>query len=89
MHTGNVDDPSPPSLLHLGQGVSCSVEGRAEIERDDLFPNVLGELLDGADVLHAGIVDQDVDLPEVGNRLLDEVLGVAGLGEIGEDELGG
>ena len=88
VHAGDVDDASPLSLLHAGQGVAGGVEGRAEVERNHFLPDLFGELLHLADVLHSRVVHQDVHLSEVRDRFLHQSAAVSGLSEIREDELG-
>ena len=67
MDTGNINNSSPSTLLHLGKCVFGSIERWAQIERDNFFPNVLGEIFHSADVLHSSIIDEDVNFTKVGN----------------------
>ena len=71
MYTCDVDDSSPFSLLHPRQSVSWSVEGWAEVEWNNFLPNLLREVFNLADMLHTCIVHKDIDLAEMGDRLLD------------------
>ena len=58
---GDVDDPAPALRAHQRQRRGGGVEGRGEVDRDDLVPLLGREVGDRRDVLDAGVVDQDVD----------------------------
>jgi hypothetical protein len=85
---GDVDDSAPASLLHEGEGVLGEVEGRAEVQRDDLLPLGVGEVGHLVDVLHACVVHQHVHASEVLQGLIHDLLAVGSLRQVGEDELG-
>jgi hypothetical protein len=48
----------------------------AQVDVEDAVELLLGQVLDGRGVrAHAGVIDEDVDAPELLERLVDEVLG--------------
>jgi hypothetical protein len=61
MDESNVDDPAPTLGLHYRPGIFGQQEGPSEHQGDHVFPSLLGEGLEGLDVLVAGVVHQDVD----------------------------
>jgi hypothetical protein len=69
----DVDDAPEAALAHASMHRVSTVEAGAEVGVDDLVPLLVGHLVHGAVAGDAGVVDQDVDRPEV---LLD--LGDAG-----------
>ncbi len=66
-----------------GERGARGVPGRRQVERDDRFILLGREILDRADVLDAGIVDEDVDAAEACDRLLDEAGGLFALHQVG------
>ena len=70
MRRRRVDDPAPAARLHARQGGADGVEGGGEIDGDDGVPLVDRELVDGRDMLDAGVVHQNVD----------RAVGLSGLG---------
>lgn len=88
MYGSDVDNASPTSLLHVGEGGLGEVEGRAEIEGNDLLPLGIGEVGHLIDVLHTRITDQYIHSSEILDSLFDDLFAVSRLGEISEDELG-
>ena len=80
-----VDDAAAALLDHDRQHVAQAAHIAHELELQRLRPVLLGEMLDHAARRGAGIVDHDVDAAERLVALLDEVLGVGVLGEIGDD----
>ncbi len=61
MRARGVDDPPPPARLHPRHGCPRGVESGGEIERDDRVPLVGREGFDRGDVLHPGIIDENID----------------------------
>jgi hypothetical protein len=95
---GDVDDVPGPALAHAREDGRDAVQHPAQIDVDGAVPVVDAQLLDEGERHHAGVVDQDVDMPvacergvgesldtvEVGDVQL-RVLGVvAGVGELGD-----
>ena len=66
MRRGDVDDASELARLHLRHHRFDQVECGEQVDREDCVPFVVGKLLDRRDVLDAGVVDDDVDLAELG-----------------------
>ena len=62
--------------------VALRVEGGIQVERDDEVPFVEREFLNGRDMLHAGIVDEDVDAAERVDRGLGHRRGGVGVGDV-------
>ena len=59
------------------------MESRAEIDRDDLVPVFGREILDRADMLDAGVVDQDIQPSERLDRTRDHVRDLVRLRHVG------
>jgi hypothetical protein len=57
---GDVDHPAPASPVHPGQDRPGEPERRLQHDRDHRLKPFRRELLDGGDVLEAGVVDQHV-----------------------------
>src|SRR3546814_1213767 len=72
MGRSRLDDPAPFLLLHVGQRKPRGMESRVEIERDDEVPSVDRKLLDRGDVLHSGIVDEDIHTAKAFSRFRSE-----------------
>ncbi len=79
----DVDDPSAALLLHDRHGRLGGVEGRRQIDGDDQVPLVVREILDRGHVLDAGVIDQDVQLAELGLGLGHHVGDLSRLGHVG------
>ena len=80
-----VHDAAAALLDHDRQHVTQAAHVAHELELQALLPVVLGQMLDHAAGRGAGIVDHDVDAAERLVGLLDEVLGVVVLAQIGGD----
>ena len=65
MRRGGVDDAAPAALLHAGHGGADAMEGRRQVDGDDLVPLLDREFLDRRHELDAGVVDEHVDRAEV------------------------
>ena len=72
MRRGDIDDPAPFALFHVGKAQADRMERAGKIDRDDHVPLLDREFLDRRHILDAGIVDHHVDLPEALGRLGDE-----------------
>ncbi len=59
------------------------MEGGAEVERDDQIPALHRELVNGGDMLHAGIVDEDIDAAQRAGGLGHHRLDLLGPGQVG------
>ena len=63
------------------------VEGRGEVEGNDLFPLGIGKVDAFINVLHACVVDQHVNPSEVFHCFLNDLFGIFSLGQVSEDKL--
>ena len=79
MGAGGGDDPAPAARFHMRHGKTRRVERRRKVERDDRVPFLGREFLDRSNVLHPGVVDEDVDGPGLGHQVID----ARGGGEVG------
>jgi hypothetical protein len=70
-------------LLHSRQGEADRVESRRQVERDDQVPAIDRELIDRRDMLHASIVDEDIDPAEIRLGLAEQLFDRLGPGQIG------
>ncbi|CAG6394385.1 hypothetical protein SCOCK_260079 [Actinacidiphila cocklensis] len=77
VHRGDVDDPAPAAGVHVRQVPAQDAEGRLDHHPLDESEALRRELVDGGDVLQAGVVDDDVG---VGGQRVDR----AGLREVGD-----
>ncbi|MNZ91650.1 hypothetical protein D3C78_1106430 [compost metagenome] len=73
MGRGNVDDAALAGLLHQRYRGAHGMEGTGQIDGDDPVPFFRRKLLDGRDMLDAGIVDEHIHRAEFFVRGLDEV----------------
>ena len=80
---GDIDDSAEAPLLYAGEHGAPGVERGREIDREDRVPLRGRESLDRRYMLDAGIVDEDVDRPELSLRLLDHVLDLGRLRHVG------
>jgi hypothetical protein len=71
-HRTDIDDAPAPARQHLAADGLSDEKDAVEIERHDLAPVVLGEILDHGANGHAGVVDQNVDGADLGLDALDE-----------------
>ena len=62
------------------------MDGGEEIGSHGSVVGGQGLIFDGADFDDAGVVDEDVDVAEVGDGVLDEANGLVRAGEVGGDE---
>jgi len=83
-----VNNLSVAALQHLGQDVTAAQEHAPQVDRQDAVP--LGDLelveLDLTD--DPGVVDQDVDAPELCVRCGDQVLHLLGVRDVRADKQG-
>ena len=61
MRAGGVDDAPPALFLHPGHSQPCGVEYGGEVECDNLLPTINREFIDWGNVLHPGIVHQNIE----------------------------
>ena len=71
-----------PRCAHRRQREPRGMEHRAEVQRDDGVPALDREVLDGRDVLDAGVVDQDVDAAVRVRASLHQLLDVGDLAQV-------
>jgi len=80
---GDVDDPTPALGLHHRDGGAAGVEGGGQDDGDQGVPFLFRELVHRRDMLDAGVVDQDVQPPELTHGVSDQVLDLLRLGHVG------
>ena len=83
---GDVDDGTGSATEHVGLYGLGGVDGGEEVGGHGSAVGGDGLVFDGADFDDAGVVDEDVDVAEVGDGVLDEAGGLGGVGEVGGDE---
>ena len=86
VHGRHIDDPPPSALRHSGQQALRKEERSGEHNAEHPLPLLVGELLDGRDVLNARVVDEDVRAAVVAEGLLGERASLVGVGEVGANE---
>ena len=79
---GNIDDAAPLARAHAGQRGLGGVEGSGQVQRDNLIPFFGGKRFQRRDELHAGVVDEDVDGPELFRGAREEFGDLRGNGEV-------
>src|SRR5262249_18546380 len=80
-----VDHPPAALLDHDRQHIAQAAHVAHELELHAFLPVVLAQVLDYAARRRAGIVDHDVDAAERLVALLDEVLGLGVVAQVGRD----
>ena len=70
-HGREVDDASASLSAHEGQDGLCHAHHAEDVDVEDLLVLREGAFLNGTDCAHAGVVDQDVNPPELVDHLLD------------------
>ena len=89
VHGGNIDDAAgffgvaQPADEGLGEK-----EGALEIDVEHGVVVLFGDVPEGGALFDAGVVDEDVAAAQLLPGLIDEVLGVGHLGDVGLDEDG-
>ncbi len=84
-----VDDPAADRLARLGAvapvggGVVQRTERALEVDVDDRVPLLLGHVDDHPVAQDPGVVDEDVELAEVVDRLLDQLARGGEVGDVG------
>jgi len=87
----DVDDVGDLARALLGgvqqmrKGCPRGVEQALQVDRDHPVPVVGGRVEDRPEQHHAGVVDQDVQSPELGHGSLDGGLGLPWVGDVGRD----
>src|SRR5665647_1475724 len=84
--TRDVDDCAAAGAHHHRDGLPREAEGGAQVELEDPVPHLIGGLRRGREGVDAGAVDQGVQPTEALERLVDEVVGGTGLGQVVLDE---
>ena len=79
----DIDDATPTPLLHARQGRVDGVKGAVERDGNDAGEIRCIELIDGRDLLNAGIVDEDIDMAELGDDLFRQMRAFFIIGEVG------
>ena len=79
---GDVDDLAAPARDHPARHRLSDEEHRGDVGRHHPLEHVLGKILERRAVLHAGIVDEDVDLPDFVLGVRDGVLDALLAGDI-------
>src|SRR5690606_10723733 len=81
---GNIDNAPPTLLLHIGQGRRGAVENGRQIQRNNGIPTLDRKIFDQVGVLHARVVDEDVDTtPQNACRFVNKGAGGFGLAKVG------
>src|SRR5499433_3870751 len=76
MCRSDVDDPAKPLPHHVYERVFAQKKRASQHHTDEKIPLLFGKVLNRRHVLESGVVDQDIEPTEPGNRILDELLGV-------------
>ena len=61
MHRRHIDDAAPVFGLHAGQGQARCVKHAGQIDGDDGVPAFHRKVFNAADMLDAGVVDQNIN----------------------------
>lgn len=83
---GDVDDCSGATVEHVRKRGLGGVDGGEEVGGHGSAIGGERLIFDRADFDDAGVVDEDVDVAEVGDGMLDEGGGLGGVGEVGWDD---
>ena len=83
---GHVDHPPPAACLHAPKGRTAQVPGGRHVDRHDLVVPIDREFLDRGDSLDAGVVHDDVDLPEPGRGRGHQIGNLRRVGHVGAVE---
>ena len=84
----HVDDAAAAGFAHRGDGVFAAVEGAAQVDVEDLFPEVGGGLLAGGAGEPAGVVDQAVELFVGADGFVDQGSALGFIAEVDRVEAG-
>ncbi len=71
--TADIDDASAVLRLHDGEGRAGAEERGAEVGSDNVVPGLGGDLVQRGGMEKAGVVHQDVESTEAGQRLFKKV----------------
>ncbi len=71
---GELDDPAAALGPQVRQGRADQLDRAGQVGRDDVVDLVVGQLLGRAEQAVAGVIDDDVDPPELGERPGDDRL---------------
>src|SRR5690606_26444734 len=89
LYGSDVDDFAAAAGDHvMGHGFA-DVEEAADVGAHHRIPLIDGELVQGAAMLYAGVVDQDIDRPRLGFEVVDGCLRCRRIGYIEGPFLGG
>ena len=83
MRRGDVYDAAAFAFLHGRDDGADRVKRGRQVDRQDRVPLLDRGLLDGRDMLDAGIVDEHVDRPELAHHRCDHFLDCFGLRYVG------
>ena len=72
-----------PALAHPGQGRSRRADGAEQVELERGLPDLVGHVLELANLAVADVVDEDVEPSVAFDRLLHDALRLARLREVG------
>ena len=86
MYAGDIDDVSAATKDHCLQGIATAEESALEIDIDDAVPIGFVHFQRRLYKVHAGIVDQRVDLTAGGQGFVYEPFAVSSFGNICIDE---
>jgi hypothetical protein len=71
-----------PAWDHALRDILRAQKGALEVGVEEVVPRLLGQFGDVEDALHAGVVDQDVDLPVLGDRRIDHRTHLVALADV-------
>ncbi len=82
---GDVDDAAPSALTHGRHRVADAAHRAAQLVVEGAVPVLLGHGEEAALGDVGGVVDQDVEAAELGERLLEKILNCGDVVEVGRD----
>lgn len=80
--TGDIDNSTPVSLFHMRDSVFADVPVTAIIEVDDLLELFVGEVFYSGDILHSGIVNDNIYGTQLFNGIVDKLFAEFFLGQV-------
>ncbi len=82
MCAGRLDDAAPLFRFHVRNGQAGRVERACQVQRYDQVPLVDRKIFNRRDMLHACIVDQDIDAAKGAPGFLHHRFDLGGLGQV-------
>jgi hypothetical protein len=78
----DLDDPAAALGPQVRQGRADHLDRAGQVGRDNVLDLVVGQLLGRAEQTVAGVIDDDVDAPELGERPGNDRLDAPGVGHV-------